>query len=269
VSEYQYYEFQAIDRPLTGKDMAELRSFSSRARITPASFVNEYSWGSFKGDEDAWMDEYFDAFLYVANWGTRVLKLRFPARVLDLETAERYCVGERAWARLAHGKIVLSFVSEDEESGEWEEGEGRLSSMIPVRAEIARGDLRALYVGWLLCVQAGEIDDDEEEPQLPPGLRELSGSLQQLADSLRIDGDLLHVAAEASPALSVAGPDPASVRAFVGRLSAAEKEELPARAILEGDGVMAALLRRFAQGVPHDLRLRQGIPVNPRPSPYP
>jgi len=33
MSEYQYYEFVAIDRPLTRKEMAELRSRSSRAAI--------------------------------------------------------------------------------------------------------------------------------------------------------------------------------------------------------------------------------------------
>jgi len=43
--------------------MAELRSFSTRARITPTSFVNGYEWGAFKGNENAWMEEYF------ANWG--------------------------------------------------------------------------------------------------------------------------------------------------------------------------------------------------------
>jgi hypothetical protein len=51
MSEYQYYEFQAIDRPLTAKEMDELRSYSTRARITPTSFVNDYSWGDFKGDQ--------------------------------------------------------------------------------------------------------------------------------------------------------------------------------------------------------------------------
>ena len=58
MSEYQYYEFQAIDRPLTEKEMRELRSYSTRARITPTSFVNDYSWGSFKGNKDAWMEKY-------------------------------------------------------------------------------------------------------------------------------------------------------------------------------------------------------------------
>ena len=50
MSEYQYYEFQAIDRPLTDKQMQELRKYSTRATITPTSFVNVYNWGSFKGN---------------------------------------------------------------------------------------------------------------------------------------------------------------------------------------------------------------------------
>ena len=76
MSEYQYYEFQAIDRPLSQQEMGELRSFSTRARITTTSFINDYSWGNFKGDADAWMEKYFDAHLYLANWGTHVLMLR-------------------------------------------------------------------------------------------------------------------------------------------------------------------------------------------------
>ena len=87
MSEYQYYEFQAIDRPLNKKEMDELRSFSTRARISPTSFVNDYSWGSFKGDEDKWMERYFDAYLYLANWGTHVFKLRLPAKLLPAATA--------------------------------------------------------------------------------------------------------------------------------------------------------------------------------------
>ena len=87
MSEYQYYEFQAIDRCLTNAHMSELRAVSKRARITPNSFVNEYSYGDFKGDEDLWMEEYFDGFLYYANWGTRILKLRLPESLLDLKTS--------------------------------------------------------------------------------------------------------------------------------------------------------------------------------------
>jgi len=42
VSEYQSYEFVALDRPLTVAEMAELRSISTRAQITPTRFFNEY-----------------------------------------------------------------------------------------------------------------------------------------------------------------------------------------------------------------------------------
>lgn len=187
MSEYQYYEFQAVDRPLTETEMAELRSSSTRARITPASFVNDYSWGNFKGDEDAWMEKYFDAFLYLANWGTHILKLRLPARLLDIKTARPYCAGERASVREKNGKVILTFVSEDEQGDDLVEGSGHLSSLIPVRAELGRGDLRALYLGWLLCVQSGDLDDDDLEPPVPAGLAQLSASLKSVVEFLRID----------------------------------------------------------------------------------
>jgi len=45
MSEYQYYEFLSIDRPLKEDEMAELRALSTRATITPVSFTNEYNWG--------------------------------------------------------------------------------------------------------------------------------------------------------------------------------------------------------------------------------
>ena len=80
------------------KEMTELRSYSTRARITATSFINDYSWGNFKGDEDSWMEKYFDAFLYVANWGTHVLKLRLPSSLLELKTVRPYCPGESAFA---------------------------------------------------------------------------------------------------------------------------------------------------------------------------
>ena len=94
MSEYQYYEFRAIDRPLDQKQMDELRALSTRAEITPTSFANTYHWGDFKGDPAVLMDRYFDAFVYVANWGTHRLMFRIPRRFLDVEAATMYCDGE-------------------------------------------------------------------------------------------------------------------------------------------------------------------------------
>ncbi|MGD9739008.1 MAG: hypothetical protein AB7O56_06415 [Bauldia sp.] len=50
MSEYQYHEFLAIDRPLDQAAREALRSLSSRARITATSFINHYDWGDFGGD---------------------------------------------------------------------------------------------------------------------------------------------------------------------------------------------------------------------------
>jgi hypothetical protein len=43
MSEYQYYEFLAVDRPLDERQQAEVRALSTRARITATSFTNERS----------------------------------------------------------------------------------------------------------------------------------------------------------------------------------------------------------------------------------
>jgi hypothetical protein len=79
MSEYQYYEFQAIDRPLDRAAQEALRSISSRARITATSFTNHYEWGDLKGDPRKFMERWFDLHLYLANWSTRRLMLRVGA----------------------------------------------------------------------------------------------------------------------------------------------------------------------------------------------
>jgi hypothetical protein len=77
VSEYQSYEFVALDRPLTPAEMAELRSISTRAQITPTRFFNEYHWGDLKADPAELLVRYFDVHVYFANWGSRRLMFRY------------------------------------------------------------------------------------------------------------------------------------------------------------------------------------------------
>ena len=61
--------------------------------------------------------------------------------------------GRAASARVKGEHVILEFMSEEEGSDWFEEDEdGSLSSLVPLRAEIASGDLRLLYLGWLLCV---------------------------------------------------------------------------------------------------------------------
>lgn len=199
MSEYQYYEFQAVDRPLEEHEMEALRAASSRATITATRFVNHYDWGDLNADPAVWMERYFDAFLYLANWGSREFMLRIPRQVLELETVAPYCGGHAASAKVKGDVIILGFASEDEPGDDWGGGSGWLSSLILLRADIADGDHRALYLAWLLGAEQGEFDDDAIEPPVPPGLGRLTAPLEAFADFLRIDGDLIVVAAERSP----------------------------------------------------------------------
>ena len=70
-----------------------------------------------------------------------------------------------------------------------------MASLIPLRADLLRGDQRCLYLGWLCCAQNEELEENEIEPPVPPGLKGLSGSLEAFAEFMGIDNDLLDVAA--------------------------------------------------------------------------
>jgi hypothetical protein len=152
MSEYQYYEFTAVDKPLNEKEMQSLRNISSRAQITPTSFVNEYHWGDFKGNPLKLVEKYFDAFLYVANWGTRWMMLKVPRNLVDVDLVKKYCPGDSAVIHEKGDHVIFEFTSETDDY-EWEEGEGWLSSLISLRADILNSDYRSLYLAWLFCAQ--------------------------------------------------------------------------------------------------------------------
>jgi hypothetical protein len=200
--------------------------------------------------------------------------LRLPRRLLDPEVARRYCVDDGAQARTTGDFVILKFHSEeedafddedeedgyveddgedalDDEEGDFEDsdaddGSGWLPSLLPLRAEIARGDLRALYLAWLLCAQTGMLDDDAVEPPLPPGLDRLSASHRAFARFLRVDGDLIAVAAEQSAPLDAARPSRHELAQWIGGLPDSEKNDLLLRLVTEGDPHLGAeLLQRF------------------------
>ncbi|MGW3727108.1 hypothetical protein [Streptomyces sp. NPDC000851] len=240
MSEYQYYEFLAVDRPLDPAQLQQVRSLSTRATISPTRFVNEYHWGDFRGDTTKLVEQLYDAHLYYANWGSRRLVLRLPADVLPVKTAAAYAMEEAltVWTRSGH--TLLDFSLDSEDGGEWDfETSLELSSLIGLRAELAAGDLRPLYLAWLAALTVWELaEDDEEEyaremePPVPVGLSELTGPQRALADFLKVDPDLLTAAAQASEPGPAPGPDRGELAAFIASLPAKEKNDLLLQAAL-------------------------------------
>lgn len=254
MSEYQYYEFLALDLPLDATAQAAVRALSTRATITATSFVNEYHWGDFRGRPDLLMERYYDAHLYLANWGTRRVMFRLPTRLLSLKAAEPYCVGDQvaAWTK---GKYLILDLTSEDDADDFDHGpEGRMSALVGIRDELAAGDHRPLYLAWLAGFGAWERDehlfdrdaDDDLEPPVPAGLGTLTAPQRALADFLRLNDDLLAVAAEASPPLTGATDNPGSLAAWVTNLPTKDKDRLLRRLISDNPtAVRTELLRRF------------------------
>jgi hypothetical protein len=227
MSEYQYYEFQAVDRLLDADARAKLRAISTRARITASSFVNTYNWGDLKADPLQLLERYFDLFLYVANWGTRQFAMKFPKRLLDVEALKPYRLEEDlVIVRRTGEHAILSIQQTELDDEDWydeegDEGSGWLGALAPLRAELLAGDLRLFKLLWLIQVQNEWIDDAAVEP--PPGLGQLSPALARLADFLCVDADLLEAASGSAPAQEPPEPSASTVERFLRGLSEDEK----------------------------------------------
>lgn len=244
VSEYQRYEFVALERPLTAKQMSELRGISTRAEISPTRFWNEYQWGDLKADPAKLMERYFDAHLYFANWGTHRLMLRIPKARIDLKALQPYFVGRQAARINTTGEhVLLDLGSDTEEPAYDEQSQGSLAALSPLRAELMRGDLRPAYLAWLLAVAADDLDDDAEEPSVPAGLAELSAAQEAMVEFLRIDVALVTAATSASAAVT---KDEASFRRWLAALPTKEKDAWLRRAVDDPDLALGGeLLRAF------------------------
>jgi hypothetical protein len=241
MSEYQYYEFQAIDRPLSEADRQALRDLSTRARITATSFTNSYEWGDFKGDPAKLMERWFDLHLYLANWGSRRLMIRFPARMVNRDLIDAF-LGEVDCAGLTvvGPNLILDIARDEMESEDIDDGSGWLASLTPLRAEVLAGDLRLFYLLWLTAVEADTFEADEPEPM--PGIGPMTAALEAFAAFFGIDPDLVHVAAE-RPAIAIPS---VSTSADAGKILLAmtdsEKTEILAR-LYDGDAHISLELR--------------------------
>lgn len=247
MSEYQYYEFQAIDNPLSAADRDELRALSTRARITATSFTNSYEWGDFKGDPAKLMEKWFDLHLYLANWGTRRLMIRWPARMVDrpllaaclrkVDTAKLRSVGKN---------LILDICVEEVESEDWDDGAGWLAALAPLRTDVLGGDLRLFYLLWLSAVEADIFQPDQPEPM--PGIGPMTGALEAFADFFGIDADLVAAAAERSAGLQTETPPSLdTVRPIVEAMRDEEKNHLLLRLFQGDQSVMTELRARVAQ----------------------
>jgi hypothetical protein len=86
--------------------------------------------------------------------------LRLPRALVAAQQLSAYCTPGEALAYHEEGDhIVLSFYASSEDH-DWVEGEGWLATLTPLRSALLGGDERCLYLGWLLGLQVGEVEDE-------------------------------------------------------------------------------------------------------------
>lgn len=208
MSEYQRYEFMTIDRPLSRAQLEEVNDLSSHIEASATHAVIEYNYGDFKHNPIEVLREFFDGFLYWANWGSPRLALRFPHGTLPANLLADYDLEDFAtFKRHADYDILDIHFAEMEAPDEWTDYE--LGSLIGIRDELLEGDLRPLYIVWLAVQQIIEgYDEDEVEeedyeitvPPVPPAFGTLTAAQQALAELVRVPEELLAAAGRHSQA---------------------------------------------------------------------
>ena len=256
MSEYQYYEWQRLESPLTIAEQNAVDALSSHIEVSGMQASVSYNWGDFKHDPIRVLAKYFDAYLYFANWGSYELAFSFPKGLIDAAALEIYFDEEHINIREIEGKLVLKFEKNDEDGygGDYEE-QNHLSTLARLRDDIIQGDHRMLYIAWLnaMTEQADWYEEDDPdnfyndpEPPVPVGLNELSLPLRTFMDAFEIDPFLVAAAAERSPRLV-----PLKKTAFdsaISKLSRQEANEFLLKIANAESGAVAALgqkLRSF------------------------
>lgn len=202
MSEYQYYEFQALDRPLTASEQAYISSLSSRVQLSATNAIFTYSYGDFRGEPKEVLEKCFDIMLYMANWGTRQLMFRFPKTVVAPSVFEPYCLPDKITVSSSKNYVIVDISIQDEEYGDWIEGEGWLAKLVQLRDDILQGDYRVFYLAWLkaasIAIEEGEDEEDLVEPTVPANLKKLPDAIGTFIELFDIDQDLIASASQVS-----------------------------------------------------------------------
>ena len=255
MSEYQRYEFMTIDRPLTRAQLDAVNTLSSHIEASSTHALIEYHWSGFKHDPIKVLREFFDGFLYWANWGSPELAFRFPHGILPADLIDGYDFDEFVtFTRYPDYDILDIHFGEMEAPDEWVDYE--LGSLIAIRDELMEGDLRTLYIVWLasqIMIEGydEEEDEDEEEdweiivPPVPPGFGTLTAAQQALAELLQVPQELLVATARHSNAAKPSPDD--NFIAWVELLPQARRNDYLVRLAHNEPGLSRLLVRELRE----------------------
>jgi hypothetical protein len=219
---------------------------------TSATFT--YNFGSFKHDPKRCLLAHFDMMLYYANYGCRRMMFRFPKKLVNLKTLQKFDYShaedyESSIMVSGEGDYVVIDIEENLEEGftEWIGCESTLAAITPLWNDILNGDYRSLYIIWSQFIQ-GAIEHEMLEkneidyPSVPKGLKKLSAALEEFNTFWDIENDMISELAQKSPDATTKNIDYKKAISF---LSDSEKSDFLLRFAQNEEYVLQAFLKRL------------------------
>lgn len=188
VRNFKFTEAVVLGRVLDD-DTRDILEMLPAEDVSPTQYIASVSLRYDSPAVDRFIARTFDAWLYFENSGPREVAFRLPRHAIPEDVLARYISHDRlkgVSATVSGEDVLLSFhlYCEDFEGfNNGETGEGWLSHILPVRAELLSGMYEALEVSAMI----GRIGDRVPgEPDLPPAYG-LSKATRTLAAYMLIE----------------------------------------------------------------------------------
>lgn len=170
------------------------------------------------------------------------MMIRLPKRLIDHSRIHGFVRGVDEVELADSGEnVIVDICFDSEESGydysSFEEGDGWLESLAPLRNDMLAGDLRLFYILWLTGVERRILADHQKEPL--PGIGPLSAPLEAFAKFFGVDRDLVRAAAETPADCDSGGSLADETRQAIESIPKDEKTALLLR-LVDGDPHIAA-----------------------------
>jgi hypothetical protein len=162
-----YYEGRTIGRQLDVGQIRALKGLSKRVHVNATTFIGNFSEANDPDfDIGALMNEYFDIFLHFDGYG--LLTLMFRVSAVHADAVKPYLVGDDFHGITSQviGDDVIIRIARYEADGElsyWKElPELWVDMLLPLRADLAEGDMSTLYLGWQMVTERDELHNQRK-----------------------------------------------------------------------------------------------------------
>lgn len=198
--------------------MESVRSMSSRVQLTPRKAVFTYSYSDFRYDAEEVLLDYFDFMLYITNWGTKRIMMKFPKDIVDYEKLKTYRISvesdyvQEIRVLKKSGFVLLDIYYSEEEGMGWIDEGDYAYDFLNIRSEIINEDYRALFFIWLKFLEdlykSSAFDHSYSfgKESIPANLIRLNASCHAVKDFYGINTDWYNAVlpySESRPSLDI------------------------------------------------------------------